>query len=174
MRLARLTLSRRCKSGYWYNKSQGEYVEDAQLLEYMDQHRWLLNNGLVSDGVKNQLFIFGSVVHKQIQAVELDINVEKKLVLYKLYADKDLIKKIELFNKLSKSNGIIDLWRFKRMLSKEGSLDLRRVIGRFVNDYCGPKWATEVEVLDFEKYLDGFGDKGENPAGQQPDKLPDK
>jgi hypothetical protein len=149
-------------------------VDDKELAEYMDQHRWLLNNGLVSDGVKNQLFVFGSVVHKQIQAVELDIDVEKKLVKYRLYADIDLIKKIELFNRLSKADGVIDLWRFKRMLKTEGSLDLRRVIGRFVTDYCGPKWGTEVQVLDFSGYLDGFGDAGGNPAGQQPDKLPDK
>ena len=149
-------------------------MENAQLLEQLDQHRWLLNNGLVTDGVKNQLFVFGSVVHKQIQAVEMDIDVEKKLVIYRLYADKELLKKIDLFKQLSKSDGIIGLWRFKRLLKKEGTLEFKKVIDRFVGDYCGPKWSTEVSVIDFADYLDEFGDKGETPAGQQPDKLPDR
>jgi hypothetical protein len=149
-------------------------MENKELLEQLDQHRWLLNNGLITDGVKNQLFVFGSVVHKQIQAVEMDIEVEKRLIKYRLYADADLLKKIDLFRKLSKSDGIIGLWRFKRLLKKEGSLEFKRVIDRFVGDYCGPKWSTEVAVIDFADYLEDFGEQGETRTSQQPNKLPDK
>jgi len=125
-----------------------------ELTEYVDQQRWLLNNGLITDSVKNQLFFCGSIVHKDVQAVELSIDPEKKIVLYTIYVTEDLNKKINLYNKLIKSTGLIDMWRFKRLLKKEGSLDFAKVLNKFVIDFCGPKWSTKAEVVNFSEYVD--------------------
>ena len=69
-------------------------MDSKELLEYVDQQRWLMNNGLISDSVKNQLFFCGSVVHRDVQAVELQISPETKVVDYKIYVNKSLLKKI--------------------------------------------------------------------------------
>jgi hypothetical protein len=150
-------------------------MDSSKLAEYIDQTRWLLNNGLVTDDVKNQLFFCGSVVHRDVAAVELDIIPETKLVDYKIYVDPRLIGKIEKYNVLSKSTSLFGMWRFKRLLKKEGSLDFQSVLGKFVRDFCGPKWSTRVQVIDFNKYVDAPGETGEPDGGsQQSDKLPDQ
>lgn len=148
--------------------------KDLNLEEYVDQHRWLLNNGLVTDDVKNQLFFCGSIVHKEVQAVELDLNPEKKTVSYKIYVDANLIKKINTYNVLSKSTSLFGMWRFKRFLKKEGALDFQQILGKLVRDFCGPKWSVAVEVVDFNSYVEGLGEHDETGrASQLPNKQSD-
>ena len=149
-------------------------MNSKELAEYVDQQRWLLNNGLVTDDVKNQLFFCGSIVHREVQAVELSIDPEKKVVSYRVYLNKDLLNKIDKYKKLSQSSSLFDMWRFKRLLKKEGSLDFQRVLGKFVKDFCGPKWSTQVETVDFDTYVDELGDQSEaDGQSQQLNKLSD-
>lgn len=148
--------------------------KEMNLEEYVDQHRWLLNNGLITDDVKNQLFFCGSVVHKEVQAVELDLKPEQRLVSYKIYVDSSLIKKISKYHVLSKSTSLIGMWRFRRLLRKEGALDFQQILSTFVKDYCGPNWIATVEVVDFNSYVDGLGEQsGSAGISQQFDKLPE-
>lgn len=147
--------------------------KDINLEEYVDQRRWLLNNGFIADDVKNQLFFCGSIAHREVQAVELDLNPEQRLVNYKIYVNSDLIKKIDLYHVLSKSTSLFGMWRFKRLLKKEGALDFQQILSKFVRDYCGPSWNVTVQVLDFNTYVDGLGEQsGTGTDGQQPDQLP--
>lgn len=147
----------------------------VNLEEYIDQRRWLLNNGLISEDVKNQLFFCGSIVHKDVQAVELHIDVEKHVVNYVIYVDKPLLKRIQKYKELSKSDSLFSLWRLRRMLRKEGSLDFSEILNKFVKDFCGPKWSATVEVADFESYVEGFGEEDvHSKPGQQHNKLSDQ
>jgi hypothetical protein len=148
-------------------------MDTQQLAEFIDQQRWLMNNGLISDSVKNQLFFCGSIVHKDVQAVELEIRPESRLVEYKIYVNKDLISKIEKYKKLSTSTSLFGLWRFKRLLKQEGSLEFEAVLNKFVIDFCGASWKATVEVLDFANYIDGLGEQGGDSGSQTVDKLPD-
>ena len=141
--------------------------KDVNIEEYVDQRRWLLNNGLVTDDVKNQLFFCGSIVHKEVQAVELSINAEDKVVNYVIYVDKDLIKLIEKYEVLSKSDSLFGLWRFKRLLKKEGSLNFSDILNAFVKDFCGPKWSANVRIIDFESYVEGLGEQSATDSGSQ-------
>jgi hypothetical protein len=148
-------------------------MDNQQLAEFIDQQRWLMNNGLISDSVKNQLFFCGSIVHKDVQAVELEIRPESRLVEYKIYVNKDLISKIAKYKALSTSTSLFGLWRFKRLLKQEGSLEFQSVLNKFVIDFCGASWRATVEVLDFANYIDGLGEQGENSGSRSADKLPD-
>ena len=148
--------------------------KEMNLEEYVDQRRWLLNNGLITDDVKNQLFFCGSIVHKEVQAVEVDIEADKKLVQYKIYINQDLIAKIAQYQVLSKSTTLFGMWRFKRLLKKEGALDFQQVLGNFVRDFCGPKWSVTVDIVDFNSYVEGLGEQSETDGrSQQSNKLPD-
>jgi len=131
-------------------------MENTDITQMVDSDRWLLNNGLVSDNVKNQLFFCGSIVHRDVQAVEVSIRPETKLVDYIIYATPGLIKKIAKYNKLSTSKSLFGMWRFKRLLEKEGCLDLQKVLNSFVTDYCGPKWAAKASVISFDSYVDSL------------------
>jgi hypothetical protein len=149
-------------------------MEKKELEQFLDQERWLLNNGLLTDSVKNQLFFCGSIVHTDVQAVELDIHPEKKVVEYTIYVDKQLLNKIEIYKKLSTATSLYGMWKFKRFLKKNGALDLPQILNKFVTDYCGPKWVANVTVADFDVYVDNIGDKSENDgSSQSADKRPD-
>jgi hypothetical protein len=141
--------------------------KDINLEEYVDQRRWLLNNGLVTDDVKNQLFFCGSIVHKEVQAVELELEAEKKLVSYKIYVDTALINKIAKYHVLSKSTSLFGMWRFKRFLKKEGSLDFQQILTTMVKDFCGSKWNVTVQVVDFNSYVEQLGEQSETDSSGQ-------
>jgi hypothetical protein len=152
-------------------------MDTEQLAEFVDQQRWLLNNGLVPDSVKNQLFFYGSIVHTEVQAVEVKIRPEDKQVEYMVYLTKKILKKVDRYNKLSAATSLFDMWRFKRFLKKEGSLDFQSILGTFVRDFCGPGWTAKVTLMDFDVYVDSLntvGVEGEiGEPGQQPNKFPD-
>lgn len=146
--------------------------KEFSLEEYIDQRRWLLNNGLVTEDVKNQLFFCGSIVHKDVQAVELKLDVENRRVDYTIYVDKPLLKRIERYHALSKSDSLLGMWMFRRMLRKEGSLDFAEILNKFVKDFCGPSWSATVKTVDFAEYVEGFGERsGTDGPDQQSDKL---
>lgn len=141
-------------------------MENDELVKIMDSDRWLLNNGLVSDSVKNQLFFCGSIVHKDVQAVEVRIQPETKLVDYIIYVTPKLEKKMNKYKLLSTSKSLLGMWRFKRLLKTEGCLDFQKVLNSFVTEYCGPKWNTKATVLNFDSYVDSIeGLDGDNEDG---------
>lgn len=145
-------------------------MEQGQLAEYLDQQRWLLNNGLVPDSVKNQLFFYGSIVHADVQAVEVKIRPEVKSVDYTIYLPSDLLKKLDQYKKLSTATSLFGLWRFKRFLKKEGNLDFHGMINSFVKDFCGPSWNAKVTIANFDAYVDNIGvEGGSSGPSQQPD-----
>lgn len=136
-------------------------MDAKQLAEYIDHERWLLNSGLASHGAKNQLFMYGSIVHRDVKAVELEIDTPNRLVAYTIYMDGKLLKKHHKYMRLSTSNSIWGLWRFKRMLKKEGNLNFEHLLNQFVKEFCGPKWSVDLVLIDFDEYTDGFGDLDE-------------
>lgn len=147
-------------------------MDDSALVQKLDQERWLLNNGLVSDSVKNQLFFCGSIVHKNVEAVEVKIHAEKKLVEYTIYVTDALLKKIDKYHKLASSQGLFGMWKFKRFLKKEGCLDFGKVLSTFVGDYCGPKWVATADVRSFSAYVDSVeaeDEGGEGVGDNKPD-----
>ena len=149
-------------------------MDDKQLVEYIDQQRWLLNNGLIPDAVKNQLFFYGSIVHKDVQAVEARILAEEKIVEYVIYFKKDMLDLISKYKELSTATSLFGMWRFKRLLQREGSLDFHSMLNQFVVDFCGPKWTARLTLSNFDVYVDNIGAESEpEQSGQQPNKLPD-
>lgn len=149
-------------------------MDIEKLTEFVDQQRWLLNNGLVPDSVKNQLFFYGSVIHPEVQAVEVKIRPEDKYVDYTVYFTSKTLKKMEKYNKLSTSTSLLGMWRFKRFLKKEGSLNFQSMLSTFVRGFCGPGWSTKLTIVDFDVYVDTLGVEGVPDGSSQPDnKLPD-
>ena len=152
------------------NNENNENPRD--LNEHIDHQRWLLEHGFVNDLHKDNLFMYGSIVHKDIKAAQVDVQPEKKNVVYTLYVTSNLLKKIELYKQLSQSTGIMGMWRFKRMLKKEGNLNLKHLLLRFVTDYCGPKWSIALNLKDIKDYEEGFEE--EKQRDSEADKRPDE
>ena len=127
-----------------------------QVEEHLDHQRWLMNNGLLNDLHKDTLYLYGSLVHKDVRAVELNIQPENKTLEYIVYIDSGLFKSYQLYNELRTTSSIIGLWRLKRLLKKKGNLNFMAILSGFVKTYCGPKWNIKLEVKDFREYEEGF------------------
>lgn len=137
-------------------------MDSSKIENLIDHHRWLLNNGVMPDAVKNQLFMYGSIVHKDVIAVDLAIDATNKHLSYDIYVSSNLIKKIQKFNRLKKSNTLFNLWRFKRILRKEGNLNFYGILSKFIKDYCGNSWTTKVKVTDYALYKPDYSNDVEN------------
>jgi len=145
--------------------------ENLSINDHMDHQRWLLEHGFINDLHKDNLYMYGAIAHKDIQALELDIDTSKKLITYRLYCSTSLLGKIEKYKQLSKSKSIFGLWKFKRLLKKEGNLNITFLLGKFVKDYCGPKWRVAVDLENYKDYKDGYEEKETTESGEV-DKQP--
>ena len=149
-------------------------MEHEDLLMYIDHERWLLNNNMISDTAKNTLYLYGALVHGDVKAIELDCDFGKKIVSYQIYVTKKLLKKLATYRRLSSASSVIELWRLRRLLKKEGNLNFQGMLNRFVKDFCGPKWQVNLDIRDIADYHDGYEQSNEsaqpnNGADQQPD-----
>jgi hypothetical protein len=120
--------------------------------QYLDQQRWLMNNGLFTDSSKDTLFMYGSLVNKFITAVEVSIDSDNKHVSYTLYAASSLIRAYNKYHELKGSASLWDMWQIKRLLKKHGNLELRDILNSFVMTYCGPGWGTDLTVKKNSEY----------------------
>ena len=144
-------------------------MDNKELMAYIDNQRWLMNNGLFSESAKNQLFMYGSIVHPDIRAVELDIDVESKELNYTIYVPYTVLKKVHKYNRLSKATGFWGLRSFKKFLKKEGDLNLKAILMGFVLDYCGPSWQINLEIEDYKNYSEDQGEQQGDQARNTPD-----
>lgn len=127
-------------------------MSDIEINDRVDQQRWLINNGLFNDMHKDNLYLFGALVHKDVLALELSIDIATKTVNYQLHCSDRLFKVLAKYNKLKSSDGLLDLWKLKRLLKKEGNLNFSILIDGMVKNFCGPSWAVTVEVKDLKDY----------------------
>lgn len=133
--------------------------------DHVDHQRWLIDNGFINDLHKDNIYMYGTIVHKEVRAVEVHIDTDKKFVDYEIFVDKKLMKKLDKFKTLSQSTGIFDLWRLKRLIIKEGNLNFDKVLRNFVQTYLGPKWNIRVAVKDIKSYEDGYEKEASADAG---------
>jgi hypothetical protein len=127
-------------------------MSDTEINDHVDQQRWLINNGLFNDMHKDNLYLFGALVHKDVLALELSIDIATKTVKYQLHCSDRLFKALAKYNKLKSSDKLLDLWKLKRLLKKEGNLNFSILIDGMVKNFCGPSWAVIVEVKDLKDY----------------------
>ena len=120
--------------------------------EYLDQQRWLMNSGLFTDNAKDTLFMYGSIVNKHITALELSIDPDNKRVHYVLYAAPSLVKAYNKYQELKSLGSVWAMWRTRRILSKNGNLEFQQLLSTFVRSYCGPGWATSMELKKSSDY----------------------
>ena len=144
-------------------------MEQLDLKEMMDHQRWLIDNGLFTDHIKDNLHLFGSLVHKEILALHTKIDVENKVINYDMYVSLGLLKKINLFNKLTNSTSIIDMWRLKRLIKKEGNFNFNAILNKFVKDFCGPLWSAKANIKNINTYVDNL-DEQRTTENQEPNR----
>jgi hypothetical protein len=113
-----------------------------------------MNNGLFTDNAKDTLFLYGSIVNKGVTALELSIDSENKHISYVLYGASSLVRDYNKYQELKNSNSMWSMLRIKRLLKKNGNLELKQILSAFVKAYCGPGWTTEMMLKKSADYED--------------------
>lgn len=139
-------------------------MDNATINDMVDQQRWLLDNGLFTDTAKDNICYYGWMINKDITAVDVHIYAEEKRVVYELYMPASTLKRIDQYNRWTKSTSIMDMWRLKRLIKKSGDLNFANILGRFIKSYCGPKWRVDVLLGDSKNYIDKVDEESEQRA----------
>lgn len=125
-----------------------------QIFEHIDQQRWLLNNGLITDEAKNNIYVYGTLVHQDVKAVEVSIDIENRKINYSLYFSRSFINIYEKFLNLRNQTSLFSLLRLRFLLKRYGNLNIGGILKSFIMDYCGPKWSVSFELKDIKEYKD--------------------
>jgi len=120
--------------------------------EHVDQHRWLMNNGLFTDQTKDTLYLYRAIVNKNIISVELSVNSNTKHIKYVLYLSSSLFKDYNRYQLLKHSTSLIGMWKLKRLLKRHGNLEFLKILSSFIKTYCGPSWSVELETKESSEY----------------------
>ena len=112
--------------------------------EIVDNERWLINNGLISDAAKNNIYVYAYLINRGIAAAEVDIDVDNRHINYKLFVKPALGKAYDFFSNRDGSWWSL-LW-CAFYVRKYGNLNFTPTLAKFIKDYVGPSWRVSVAV----------------------------
>lgn len=118
----------------------------------LDHQRWLINNGLFTPTAKNNLYAYGSLIHTDVQAVDLSIDIINKTFTYTVYIPKYLLKAKTNIDYLRSKKTLWSLWKLRSLVRKYGNLDFYPILLNFIHDYCGPAWKVNLIVDNINNY----------------------
>ncbi len=119
-------------------------------LERIDNERWLLNNGLISDSAKNNIYMYAYLVHKDVAAAEVGIDIDSKTINYTLYLKKNTFEAFEYYQ--TRSNSWFSLLKSAYLVKKHGNLNFSPILSTFVKGYAGPGWQAVLVVKSEKDY----------------------
>lgn len=129
-------------------------MENNNTISQLDHLRWLANNGILTDSAKNNLYVYGSIVHKDVQAVHLSIDTAKRHLNYIVYLPEHVMVAKRRIDYLKLKKGVLNLFILRYLLKKYGSLDMQTPLNNFVHDYIGPSWQVNLTLDIIDNYKD--------------------
>ena len=127
-------------------------MEQLNLSEMIDHQRWLMNNGLFTDSAKDTLYLYGTLVHRDVFASYVQIDANRFNIHYCVYLPTKVLKSKALYDRLLGTDSLIGLWRLRRLLKREGNLDFLGILRQFVGQFCGNRWSVTLELKDAALY----------------------
>lgn len=135
-------------------------MDNISTKDLVDHQRWLINNGLANDMLKDNLYLFGIYLHPGIQDALVSIDFNDKVITYQIYVNKYLLNDFNKYKKLLASTGKLNTIRLKRLWRKHfenkkdpARLDIDTIINSHVKSLCGPNWSTSVKILPYSQYI---------------------
>jgi hypothetical protein len=110
--------------------------------------RWLLNTGVITSSVENNLVLYGYLSSPDVLDVHIELNVEAKTIHYTLSMAKNDVKKYQKFlkrhNKYKDSKSLWGKYQQLRLL-KYRLLDVEANIQHFIKDYL-PEFKVNITL----------------------------
>lgn len=128
--------------------SNGKTVSPDQ---YVDSRRWLINNNLITDSIKNDLFVLATVIDTKILAISLDINFKSKMIDYVIYTDSITMFRYRVAKKL-RSNKVLYYLLCKRLRVFEDIDGHEDMLNNNLALTLGPSWKASLRFIHISSY----------------------
>jgi hypothetical protein len=125
-------------------------------MEYIDHHKWLVSNNILTDQVKDTIAMGGYCLLEETKDVKTSIDFANKIVTYKLLVPEKLYDNIMLLNKFKngESIGFFESFRLKKFIKNKQNNDdlglgynLEEIGNRFIKGYLTKDWSVKVDLF---------------------------
>lgn len=144
---------------------------------YIDHHKWLISNNLITDQVKDNIAMCGYCLVEEVKDLNTSIDFESKMVTYDILLPGTLYDNLILLDKFNSGEDIgffnsIKLKKFLKNKSEKDEnnmgYDLEAIANKFIKSYLNNEWKVKVNIFKESKngrqdfWLRSGGDKQTN------------
>jgi hypothetical protein len=125
-------------------------------MDYVDHHKWLVNNNILTDHVKDTIAMGGYCLLEEVKDVKTSIDFNDKIVTYSLLIPDKLYENIELLNRFNSGEniGLFESFRLKKFIKNKKESDeiglgynLEEIGNRFIKNYLTKDWSVKISLF---------------------------
>ena len=129
--------------------------------QFIDHHTFLVQSGLFTDEMKDNVSMAGYCIIEHVKEVETSIDFNENIVTYNLLLPSELCENIRLLYRF-KNKESIGFWnslKLKKFLKNKrqaeienengiAGYELDEIANKFVKNYLNNKWSAKVEIYN--------------------------
>ena len=140
---------------------------------YLNHHRWLVENNLLTDEMKDNVAMCGYCLVEDTLDVKTSIDFNGKSVTYKLLVPQKLYDNLKLLEKFEKGEdiGFFNSLKLKGFIKEKRENDdtgmgykLEEIGNAFIKSYLTNEWSVSVELFKDEKENSWLHNEGDQPS----------
>jgi hypothetical protein len=123
------------------------------MVNYIDHHKWLVNNNIITDEIKDNVAMCGYCLIEEVKDVNTSIDFNNKIVTYRLLLPNELYENIMLLNRFNSGEdiGFFESFRLKKFIKSKKNNDetglgynLEEIGNKFIRGYLNKEWSVKV------------------------------
>jgi len=127
---------------------------------YIDHHKWLISNNLMTDQVKDNIAMCGYCLIEEVKDLNTSIDFESKMVTYDILLPANLYDNLMLIEKFKSGEdiGFFNSIKLKKFLKNKADkdetsmgYDLQAIANKFIKSYLNNEWSVKVNVFKENK-----------------------
>jgi len=126
------------------------------MVNYIDHHKWLVNNNILTDQVKDTIAMCGYCLIEDTKDVSTSIDFNNKVVYYKLLISAKLYDNVMLLDKFNNGGkiGFFESFKLKKFIKNKKQNDetglgynVEEIGNRFIRNYLTKEWSVKVKLF---------------------------
>lgn len=130
-------------------------------MNFIDHHKWLVENNLLTDEIKNNVAMAAYLIVEEVKDAQTRMDFNANTVSFKLVLPDTLFNNIKLLERYEKTKdiGFFEMRRLKKFLELKRLNDemgmgyrLDDIANKFVRGYLTDKWRATVIIVSEKDY----------------------
>jgi hypothetical protein len=126
------------------------------MINYIDHHKWLVNNNILTDQVKDTIAMCGYCLIEDTKDVGTSIDFNNKVVSYRLLVPAKLYDNVMLLDRFNNGEkiGFFESLRLKKFIKAKKQNDetglgynIEEIGNRFIRNYLTKEWSVKVKLF---------------------------